>query len=57
MNIELIERVIRILIGMGMLIAIFAVAHPARWLGIVGVVPLFTGLIGWCPLYAWLIRD
>ena len=26
--------------------------HPLRWAGLIGIVPLATGLFGYCPLYA-----
>lgn len=51
-NIGGIERVIRILVGLA-LIAIVFVGPQTMW-GWVGVVPLLTGLIGWCPPYAML---
>ncbi len=42
------DRIARIVIGT-VLIA-YAVTSGAVW-GYVGIVPLFTGLIGWCPAY------
>ncbi len=32
----------------------FLLQGDARWLGLVGVVPLATGLVGYCPLYSLL---
>lgn len=46
------ERLIRILVGLA-LIAIVFVGPKTIW-GWVGVVPLLTGLIGWCPPYKLL---
>lgn len=51
-NIGGIERIIRILVGLA-LIAIVFVGPQTMW-GWIGVVPLLTGLIGWCPPYAML---
>jgi hypothetical protein len=56
-NVDAIERVVRVAIGVVLLAAIFFFDHPMRWIGLIGVAPLVTGLIGWCPLYAWWIRD
>jgi hypothetical protein len=28
-----------------------------RWIGLVGIVPLVTGLVGYCPLYSVLGVD
>jgi hypothetical protein len=51
-NIGGIERVIRIIVGLA-LIAIVFVGPQTNW-GWIGVIPLLTGLIGWCPPYALL---
>jgi len=46
-----IDRVIRVVAGIAIIGWGFA-SH--NWWGAVGAVPLLTGLIGWCPLYALL---
>ena len=46
------ERLIRIIVGLA-LIAIVFVGPKTVW-GWIGVVPLLTGLIGWCPPYKLL---
>ncbi|PHR56316.1 MAG: hypothetical protein COA43_14060 [Robiginitomaculum sp.] len=51
-NVGNIERLMRILIGVG-LIAIVFVGPKTLW-GWIGLVPLLTGLVGWCPPYALL---
>ncbi len=51
-NIGNAERIIRILIGLA-LIAIVFVGPKTVW-GWIGVIPLLTGIIGWCPPYALL---
>jgi hypothetical protein len=47
-----IERVIRVVAGIGLLSLVF-VGPQTPW-GWIGVVPLLTGLIGSCPLYTLL---
>jgi hypothetical protein len=47
-----IERVIRVVAGIGLLSLVF-VGPQTPW-GWIGVVPLATGLIGSCPLYTLL---
>ena len=47
-----IERVIRVVAGVGLLSLVF-VGPQTPW-GWIGVVPLATGLIGSCPLYTLL---
>jgi hypothetical protein len=44
-----IDRALRILIGLGLLAIVF-VGPQTPW-GWVGLVPLATGLVGYCPLY------
>jgi len=44
------ERMLRILVGL--LFIGLAFAHGGMWwLGLLGVIPVFTGLMGWCPGY------
>ena len=49
-NVGGIDRVLRILVGLALLSVVF-VGPQTPW-GWIGVVPLLTGLIGWCPAYA-----
>ena len=51
-NIGNIERVIRIVGGL-VLIALAATGTVGVW-GWLGLVPLATGLVGWCPPYSLL---
>jgi O-antigen ligase len=51
-NVGGIDRVLRIVVGLA-LIALAATGTVGVW-GWVGVVPLLTGLIRWCPVYPLL---
>ena len=51
-NVHNIERVIRILVGLGLISLVF-VGPQTVW-GWIGVLPLATGALGWCPPYALL---
>ncbi len=51
-NIGSIDRVARIVVGV-VLIALVFVGPKTPW-GWIGVVPLATALVGWCPLYTLL---
>lgn len=51
-NVGGIDKVLRIVAGLAILSLVFVLEGGARWWGLVGLVPLFTGLAGWCPLYA-----
>jgi hypothetical protein len=51
-NIGTADRVIRALLGFGLLSAVFLVEGTTRWFGLIGLVPLLTAIVGNCPLYA-----
>lgn len=51
-NIHPVERAIRALVGLGVLSLVF-VGPKSLW-GLLGLVPLLTALVGWCPPYALL---
>lgn len=51
-NEGMIDRTLRIVAGLGVLSLAF-VGPQTPW-GYLGIVPLATGLIGWCPLFALL---
>jgi Protein of unknown function (DUF2892) len=56
-NIGTTERVIRIAVGVASLGLLLVSKSPWRWIALVGLIPLATGLIGWCPFYTWITRD
>ena len=48
-NVGGVDRAVRIVVGLGILSLAF-VGPQTPW-GYLGLVPLVTGLIGWCPAY------
>jgi hypothetical protein len=48
------DRIIRIIAGVFILGAFFVLEGNARWLALVGFIPLVTGLVRWCPAYTLL---
>lgn len=48
------DRIIRIVAGILVLSAVVLIDGNARWFGLIGIIPLATGLIGWCPAYSLL---
>ena len=48
-NQHVIERILRVVVGLVLLSLVFV--GPQTLLGIVGIVPLLTGILGSCPLY------
>ncbi len=51
-NVGSIDRAIRVIAGLGLISLVF-VGPQTVW-GWIGVVPLVTALVGWCPPYALL---
>ena len=51
-NVGGIDKILRIVVGAGLVGATAAGLLPV-W-GYIGVVPLATGLMGWCPAYTLL---
>ena len=55
-NMGSVDRILRIIVGIALVL--FALMGPAeiawKWVGWIGVVPIVTSLIGWCPLYTIL---
>lgn len=49
------DRIIRVIAGIALLVIGFTGIVPGVWgtvIGIVGLIPLATGLLGFCPLYS-----
>ena len=50
-NVGRIDGVIRIVVGLLLLSLVFVLGDVTRWIGLIGVVPLVTGLTRRCPGY------
>jgi hypothetical protein len=50
-NVGTIDRTIRALVGLALLSLLVILDGSARWLGLIGLVPLATAAISWCPAY------
>lgn len=51
-NIGRVDKWIRIVLGIVLLGLIFIIQSDWRWLGLIGIIPLATALINFCPLYS-----
>ena len=49
------DRAIRIIVGLVLIALVFV--GPQTPVGWIGVIPLATGLIGWCPAYTLFGRN
>jgi membrane-associated protease RseP (regulator of RpoE activity) len=50
-NVGGIDRILRIVVGLVVLATVWIVPTPWGWLGLI---PLLTGLLNFCPLYTLL---
>lgn len=50
-NVGKLDRVLRIVLGV-VILALGYLYHS--WWGLIGIIPLATGFIRWCPLYSLL---
>ena len=51
-NIHPVERIVRVVAGLGLVSLVF-VGPENKWF-LLGLIPVATGLIGWCPAYTLL---
>ena len=51
-NIGSIDRVIRIVLGLALLSLLVVLEGNNKWFGLIGIVPLATAFLSWCPLYS-----
>ncbi|MGE0340441.1 MAG: DUF2892 domain-containing protein [Xanthobacteraceae bacterium] len=54
MNVGMLDRLVRIVIGIALLAFALGYILPGtgwNWVGWIGVVPILTALLGWCPAY------
>jgi hypothetical protein len=51
-NVGTVDRALRVIAGVALLSLVFV--GPRTLWGLIGLVPLLTGLIRWCPAYSLL---
>ena len=50
-NVGKIDKTVRLLLAVALFSLFFLLQGDSKWFGLLGFVPLLTGLISWCPLY------
>lgn len=50
-NVGQIDRIIRIVLGLGVLSLFFVLDGGAKWVSLLGIVFIATGIVSFCPLY------
>ncbi len=56
-NVGTLDRWIRIVLGVVLLSLLFLLQGGIRWIGLIGLIPLVTGIINYCPIYTLLKID
>lgn len=51
-NVGSTDKVVRIVVGLAILSLLFVLEGPNRWLGLIGLAPILTAVVGWCPAYS-----
>ncbi|TVQ36369.1 MAG: DUF2892 domain-containing protein [Geminicoccaceae bacterium] len=51
-NVGTADRIARIVLGLGLLSMLVWVEGPAKWWGLIGLMPLTTAFTRWCPAYS-----
>jgi Protein of unknown function (DUF2892) len=55
-NVGTVDRILRVVVGLVLIalaLGLFGPAYQTVW-GWIGIIPLATGLVSWCPLYTVL---
>lgn len=53
-NVSPTDKSIRLVLAAVLFSLIFVLQGNLRWIGLIGIVPLLTGMIGTCPIYMLL---
>jgi len=53
-NVGKVDKWIRIVLGVAVLSLVFVLQGGLWWIGLLGLIPLLTGIFGVCPLYSLL---
>lgn len=51
-NVGNVDRIVRVIIGVAVLSLYFILQGNARYFALIGLVPIITALIGYCPIYS-----
>lgn len=50
-NVGSTDKVIRWIIGLILLSLLFFLEGGVRYIGLIGIIPILTAIVGFCPLY------
>lgn len=50
-NVGSVDKIVRLVMALALFSLFFILPGDQKWFGVIGFVPLLTGLLNWCPLY------
>lgn len=53
-NVGSVDKIVRLVLALVFFSLYFVLDGNLRFLALIGLIPLLTGLVSWCPLYALL---
>jgi hypothetical protein len=54
-NVGPVDRLSRVIFGLALLSLLLERDDPFRWFGLIGIIPLLTGITSYCPFYTLLV--
>lgn len=51
-NVGTADKIVRLVMALALFSLFFILPGDQKWFGLIGFVPLLTGLLNWCPLYS-----
>lgn len=51
-NVGSVDKVIRLVLAIALFSLFALLPGNQKWLGLIGMIPFLTGLVGFCPFYA-----
>lgn len=51
-NVGKIDKIVRVIVGLCLLSLVFIIKGNLKYIGLIGILPLGTAIIGFCPAYA-----
>jgi len=52
-NIGMVDQWLRTIIGFSLVAMVLLTSSPWRWFGLIGLLPLATAILCWCPVYSY----
>lgn len=56
-NVGILDKYIRIAVGLALLVIVYIGEGSGRWFGLLGILPIISAFFNYCPLYSVLKLD